>query len=206
MGAALLDDPLPGPSPADVRDIRRRGGPAMGVSSEQALSQLALTFQGVAPPDHVDVHVDEGHGVPATLEHRVRTQGFDPGGVRTREAFHVLHVVYFTIKESRIFCAILPEELLATEWMKKTGSLAVNVRAMATLSTDLTHLVADSIPLPPIQFSILFNPTIGHAPFFNNHTIATALILHLFTFANCSTRETITSFCSPENHLTVFLS
>ncbi|RHZ73468.1 hypothetical protein CDV55_108020 [Aspergillus turcosus] len=50
-----------------------------------------------------------------------------------------------TIKESRIFCAILPEELLATEWMKKSGSLAVNVRAMSTLSTDLAHLVADSI-------------------------------------------------------------
>lgn len=51
----------------------------------------------------------------------------------------------FTIKEMRIFCAILPEELLATEWMKKSGSLAVNVRAMSTLSTDLAHLVADSI-------------------------------------------------------------
>ncbi|KAF7595460.1 hypothetical protein BBP40_006082 [Aspergillus hancockii] len=51
----------------------------------------------------------------------------------------------FTIKESRIFCSILPEELLATEWMKKSGSLAVNVRAMSTLSTDLAHLVADSI-------------------------------------------------------------
>ncbi|KAL4921164.1 ras guanine nucleotide exchange factor domain-containing protein [Aspergillus aurantiobrunneus] len=51
----------------------------------------------------------------------------------------------FTIKESRIFCSILPEELLATEWTKKTGSLAVNVRAMSTLSTDLAHLVADSI-------------------------------------------------------------
>ncbi|EAW10120.1 guanine nucleotide exchange factor [Aspergillus clavatus NRRL 1] len=50
-----------------------------------------------------------------------------------------------TIKESRIFCTILPEELLATEWMKKTASLAVNVRAMSTLSTDLAHLVADSI-------------------------------------------------------------
>ncbi|PKX93150.1 guanine nucleotide exchange factor [Aspergillus novofumigatus IBT 16806] len=50
-----------------------------------------------------------------------------------------------TIKESRIFCAILPEELLATEWMKKSASLAVNVRAMSTLSTDLAHLVADSI-------------------------------------------------------------
>ncbi|KAI9368575.1 ras guanine nucleotide exchange factor domain-containing protein [Aspergillus egyptiacus] len=50
-----------------------------------------------------------------------------------------------TVKESHIFCAILPEELLATEWMKKSGSLAVNVRAMSTLSTDLAHLVADSI-------------------------------------------------------------
>ncbi|KAL2001604.1 hypothetical protein VTN02DRAFT_1536 [Thermoascus thermophilus] len=51
----------------------------------------------------------------------------------------------FTIKESRIFCSILPEELLNTEWMKKSGSLAVNVRAMSTLSTDLANLVADSI-------------------------------------------------------------
>ncbi|KAJ5446593.1 Guanine-nucleotide dissociation stimulator CDC25 [Penicillium cf. griseofulvum] len=50
-----------------------------------------------------------------------------------------------TIKESRIFCSILPEELLDTEWARKSGSLAVNVRAMSTLSTDLAHLVADSI-------------------------------------------------------------
>ncbi|KAL1957166.1 hypothetical protein VTO42DRAFT_6309 [Malbranchea cinnamomea] len=50
-----------------------------------------------------------------------------------------------TIKASSIFCSILPEELLGTEWMKKSGSLAVNVRAMSTLSTDLANLVADSI-------------------------------------------------------------
>lgn len=51
----------------------------------------------------------------------------------------------FTIKESRIFCSILPEELLATEWTKKSGSMAVNVRAMSSLSTDLANLVADCI-------------------------------------------------------------
>lgn len=51
----------------------------------------------------------------------------------------------FTIKVSQIFCSILPEELLATEWTKQSGSLAVNVRAMSTLSTDLASLVADSI-------------------------------------------------------------
>lgn len=50
-----------------------------------------------------------------------------------------------TLKVASIFCSILPEELLATEWMKRSGSLAVNVRAMSTLSTDLANLVADSI-------------------------------------------------------------
>ena len=50
-----------------------------------------------------------------------------------------------TVKASRIFCSILPEELLASEWMKKDNSLALNVRAMSTLSTDLAHFVADSI-------------------------------------------------------------
>jgi RasGEF family protein len=51
----------------------------------------------------------------------------------------------FTIIESRIFCSIAPEELLANEWTKKADSRAVNVRAMSTLSTDLANLVADSI-------------------------------------------------------------
>lgn len=51
----------------------------------------------------------------------------------------------FTLKESQIFCSILPEELLASEWTKKSGSIAVNVRAMSRLSTDLANLVADSI-------------------------------------------------------------
>ena len=51
----------------------------------------------------------------------------------------------FTLKESQIFCSILPEELLASEWTKKTGSMAVNVRGMSRLSTDLANLVADSI-------------------------------------------------------------
>ncbi|KAI9852852.1 MAG: hypothetical protein M1838_004411 [Thelocarpon superellum] len=53
----------------------------------------------------------------------------------------------FTIKESRIFCSIMPEELLAMEWTKKAGSKAVNVRAMSKLSTDLATVVADTILL-----------------------------------------------------------
>ncbi|EMD60161.1 hypothetical protein COCSADRAFT_249427 [Bipolaris sorokiniana ND90Pr] len=51
----------------------------------------------------------------------------------------------FTIIESKLFCAIQPEELLALEWTKKKDSKAHNVKAMSTLSTDLANLVADTI-------------------------------------------------------------
>jgi hypothetical protein len=50
-----------------------------------------------------------------------------------------------TIKEMNIFSSIMPEELLAQEWTKKSGSCAINVRAMAQVSTDLIHLVSDTI-------------------------------------------------------------
>ena len=50
-----------------------------------------------------------------------------------------------TIKEMTIFCAIMPEELLGSEWTKRSASNAINVRAMSTLSTDLSNLVADTI-------------------------------------------------------------
>lgn len=50
-----------------------------------------------------------------------------------------------TLKESRMFCNISPEELLAQEWAKKKSSIATNVLAMSSLSTDLAHLVAESI-------------------------------------------------------------
>ena len=51
----------------------------------------------------------------------------------------------FTIMQSRIFCAIQPEELLGSEWTRKHDSKAVNLKAMSALSTDLGNLVADTI-------------------------------------------------------------
>lgn len=51
----------------------------------------------------------------------------------------------FTIKGMGIFCCISPEELLASEWTKKSGSNAVNVRAMSTLATDISNFVTDTI-------------------------------------------------------------
>lgn len=51
----------------------------------------------------------------------------------------------FTLKESKMFCSIRPEELVALEWTKKNNSTATNVLAMSSLSTDLAHLVAETI-------------------------------------------------------------
>ncbi|KAK2603965.1 Ras guanine nucleotide exchange factor bud5 [Conoideocrella luteorostrata] len=50
-----------------------------------------------------------------------------------------------TIKQMGIFSSILPEELLASQWMKKGGVEAPNVKAMSALSTDLSNLVAETI-------------------------------------------------------------
>ncbi|KAF6837689.1 Ras guanine-nucleotide exchange factor [Colletotrichum musicola] len=50
-----------------------------------------------------------------------------------------------TIKQMNIFCSIMPEELLASQWMKKSGVHAPNVKAMSALSTDLSNLVAETI-------------------------------------------------------------
>ncbi|KAL1882350.1 hypothetical protein VTK73DRAFT_1909 [Phialemonium thermophilum] len=50
-----------------------------------------------------------------------------------------------TIKQMTIFCSIMPEELLGSQWMKKGGVEAPNVKAMSSFSTDLSNLVADTI-------------------------------------------------------------
>ncbi|KAM0254655.1 hypothetical protein ACHAQJ_006565 [Trichoderma viride] len=50
-----------------------------------------------------------------------------------------------TVKQMNIFCSILPEELLASQWMKKGGVNAPNVKAMSSLSTDLSNMVAETI-------------------------------------------------------------
>ncbi|KAI1653700.1 ras GEF [Daldinia decipiens] len=50
-----------------------------------------------------------------------------------------------TLKQMSIFCSILPEELLGSQWMKKNGASSPNVKAMSSFSTDLSNLVADTI-------------------------------------------------------------
>lgn len=51
-----------------------------------------------------------------------------------------------TIMESRIYCSILPEELLGQEFSKKAGvSGAVHVKSMSSLSTHVTGWVSECI-------------------------------------------------------------
>ncbi|KAL1847411.1 Ras guanine nucleotide exchange factor bud5 [Diaporthe australafricana] len=50
-----------------------------------------------------------------------------------------------TAKQMGIFCSILPEELLGSQWMKKGGAGSPNVKALTALSTELSNLVAENI-------------------------------------------------------------
>ncbi|UZJ56729.1 hypothetical protein CBS101457_006049 [Exobasidium rhododendri] len=52
----------------------------------------------------------------------------------------------FTVMESKIYCSILPEELLGQEFSKKTGiSNAVHVKTMSALSTQITGWISECI-------------------------------------------------------------
>ncbi|KAL5628550.1 hypothetical protein BROUX41_003298 [Berkeleyomyces rouxiae] len=50
-----------------------------------------------------------------------------------------------TVKQMNIFSSIMPTELLGSQWMKKAGVDAPNVKAMSTLSTALSNFVAENI-------------------------------------------------------------
>ncbi|KAI0163123.1 ras guanine nucleotide exchange factor domain-containing protein [Pestalotiopsis sp. NC0098] len=50
-----------------------------------------------------------------------------------------------TMRQMNIYCSILPEELLGSQWMKNGGAASPNVKAMSGLSTDISNLVADTI-------------------------------------------------------------
>lgn len=50
-----------------------------------------------------------------------------------------------TMKQMSVFCSIVPEELLGSQWMKKGGTGSPNVKTLTALSTELSNLVADTI-------------------------------------------------------------
>ncbi|KAB5585618.1 ras guanine nucleotide exchange factor domain-containing protein [Coniochaeta sp. 2T2.1] len=50
-----------------------------------------------------------------------------------------------TVRQMTVYCSIMPEELLGSQWMKNGGVNAPNVKAMSSFSTELSNLVADTI-------------------------------------------------------------
>ncbi|CAN8104089.1 unnamed protein product [Discula destructiva] len=67
--------------------------------------------------------------------HRPSVTDFDPLEIARQ----------LTMKQMSIFCSILPEELLGSQWMKKGGVGSPNVKKLTTLSTEMSNLVADTI-------------------------------------------------------------
>ncbi|KAK9456424.1 ras guanine nucleotide exchange factor domain-containing protein [Dipodascopsis uninucleata] len=64
----------------------------------------------------------------------------------------------FTIKESRLFCQIVPEELLGQEFSKKSSQCrAVNVRAMSALSTDIANFVGETVLAGDVPLKVRTN-------------------------------------------------
>lgn len=51
----------------------------------------------------------------------------------------------FTIMESKLYCAILPEDLIGQEFGKSGTSRSANIRAMSSLSTRITGWIAEII-------------------------------------------------------------
>lgn len=120
------------------------------VSSTQApnvprvLSSIGKTSTSTA------TYVDPNTPLPSPIISRsqlasLRAWKMGGGGVSILDFDPLELARQITIKTSKIFCSVLPEELLATEWTKRTSSLAVNVRALSTLSTDISNLVSDSV-------------------------------------------------------------
>ncbi|CAI7564068.1 unnamed protein product [Penicillium glandicola] len=137
----MIDLPTAGKRLLDLASkVSAVGGPLV----PRLVSSMGKTNTSIAQYIHPDTPLPPP--VLGKKEHNLLKQWKNGDASITILDFDPLELArQLTIKESRIFCSILPEELLDTEWTKKTGSLAVNVRAMSTLSTDLAHLVADSI-------------------------------------------------------------
>ena len=137
----------------------RNGLPSAGTRLEQLTDQVRKTSAPLVPRlvssigktnTSTSQYVAAERPAPAPVVSKAQSnllRSWKTGGAAPLITdFEPLEVArQLTIKESTIFCSILPEELVGNEWTKQSGSLAVNVRAMSTLSTDLTNLVTDTI-------------------------------------------------------------
>ena len=98
-------------------------------------SAASFTKSGPTPPTPV---VSKGlmAMLRSTSHTKINVVDFDPLELARQ----------FTIMESKIYCSILPEELLGQEFSKKAGvSNAVHVKTMSSLSTYITGWISECI-------------------------------------------------------------
>jgi hypothetical protein len=73
----------------------------------------------------------------------LRTHPYAPSSIADIDPLELAR--QFTIMESRLYCAILPEELIGQEFGKKSNNKVSNIRMMSSLSTRITGWIAEII-------------------------------------------------------------
>lgn len=81
--------------------------------------------------------------VSKSLLNSLRTPPFAPNTILDFDPLELAR--QFTIMESRLYCAILPEDLIGQEFGKSGSNRSVNIRAMSSLSTRITGWIAEII-------------------------------------------------------------
>ncbi|KAK9480337.1 ras guanine nucleotide exchange factor domain-containing protein [Lipomyces japonicus] len=111
----------------------------------RAMSKLGVnTSLGILLPDSSSVPTPIVNKLHLAMLARFVLEGVPEPNILDFDPLELARQI--TIKESRLFCKIVPEELLGQEFSKKAGkSNAMNVKAMSSLSTDLANFVGDTI-------------------------------------------------------------
>lgn len=77
------------------------------------------------------------------LLNALRTPPYAPSSILDFDPLELAR--QFTILESRLYCAILPEDLIGQEFGKSGSNRSTNIRAMSSLSTRITGWIAEII-------------------------------------------------------------
>ena len=129
----------------EKRRLAARGGPSL---RQRALSRMASSDALRSPVDATHAWSNSAGGPPPPpLISRGLLAGLRSAGVGVVVIdIDPLELArQLTIIESRLYCAIKPEELIGQEFSNRGTTTAVNVKAMSALSTRLTGWISETI-------------------------------------------------------------
>lgn len=130
-------------------------------SSGRRLAELAAVR--VSESDSDTPRLDLGVGSSSrAIDQFVPTQTLRPLPAISKDQYNMLHQLgsneptildlepleiarQLTIRKMKLFCSILPEELLSSQWMRNEGSHAPNIKEMARFSNSIDNLVFQTI-------------------------------------------------------------